>query len=295
MPKQIKEHPSDASFLSFVHDYMPQDNLATTRNKIIQRYSADVYSGDQKKRTSTVIRDSSFTCNTRQLFNAYNARGVKVYAIYYNFLAIAGMNFHAADLIPTFVNKDSDVSAILGKCESDILKRFAIGKVAGYVANTLAPAYQKLLIAHAIHGDPNMAALNMTDKLNGTDGRLVWTPARTKSDDRGDKLRDVLGVDNIPWGDPFHMREDEINTRSSCDFWDSIAEEIMAKYPEAANGVSSDNSTSTNATVSQASSSLTEEAASSAVEDFLPISTEDSPAITSELQPTSTPSEPATS
>ena len=227
MPYPIRNNPSDANFLKFVYDYMPQSNLNATRAKIVQQYNSRRFFGDQKKRTSHVIRDSSFTCNTRQLFNAYNGIGVKNWAIYYGFLGLFGKAIHAADLIPTFVNNDTDIQALLARCETKISTEITTRIAGNYIRNKLAPAYQAYLISHAIHGDPNGGGSS-----NTTNEALYWPPATTHKVDERNKLWKVLKVENWqPIGRPFGIGPDTINTKINCDFWDGIAEEIMEKYP----------------------------------------------------------------
>lgn len=249
MPYPVRQDPSDANFLKFVHAYMPQSNLDATRAKIVQQYDRRKFR-DQKARTSHVIRDSSFTCNTRQLFNAYNGIGVKNWAIYYGFLGLFGKAIHAADLIPTFVNHDTDVQALLAKCETKISTEITTRIAGDYIHNKLAPAYQAYLISHAIHGDPNG-----DESANTTDEALYWPPAVTHTADQSNKLWSVLKVKNWqPFGNPFRIGSDSVNTRINCDFWDDIAEEIMEKYP-GPDGVSSNMTTST--TLGEAPSNMT--------------------------------------
>ena len=224
MPNPIKKDPTDANFQSFIKSYMPQDDLASTRQKIINQYSSSKFSGNQKRRTATVIRDSTFTCNTRQLFNAYNGIGIKTWAIYYGLFGVLGKAVHAADLIPTFVNDETDVPALLAQCDTNFTKQISSLVAGNYIHDRVAPPYQARLISHAIHGDPNVASLNTTDSL-------YWPPAETHFSDQGNKLWKVLTIHYHALQSPFSLKPDSINTKKICDFWDGIAEEIMEKYP----------------------------------------------------------------
>ena len=65
VPKWIK---TNADFDTFVHDFMP---IATASAAIETQYSVSAYP-KVRKRAAAVIADSSFTCNARQLFEAYS-------------------------------------------------------------------------------------------------------------------------------------------------------------------------------------------------------------------------------
>ena len=240
VPAPIKDHPKDPQkFEDFLTNFMPQPDLESIKTDIDNRYNSGRFYGNQLRRAAILIRDSTFTCNTRQLFDAYRGQSnITTYMLSYGFLNIVGAAVHASDLVPTFVNQDTDVPALIANCDQNILKQFGAKLVGGYIHDTLAPEYQSKLISHAIYGDPNNISAPGSQKVQ-------WKPARTHSVDMGNQLWDVLKVEDLPSGNPFSSGPDNINTADICGFWDDVAQEIMAAYPAVAEASSSsDNATS---------------------------------------------------
>ena len=88
---------------------MPEPQLEVVRQAIKAQYPAQgpPYYGDQRGRIADVIRDSSFTCNTRWLYDAYNSIGAGTYMLQYDFLDYFleqhyNDAIHASDLLPLF-------------------------------------------------------------------------------------------------------------------------------------------------------------------------------------------------
>lgn len=208
----------------FLSHFMPGADLEELRIRVIHQYPFPK-SGTENQNLSVVarlIRDSSFTCNTRQLFDAYKNK-TNVYMMNYHFLhdlhllnQNINLAIHASDLLPTFFNQDVDVVGILEKCHS-IPRRLA--KLAAGFVNIFAPAYQSYLKSHAITGDPNTYSRFPADSVK-------WPPATTDPSDKHDKVKKVMEpILGIP---PFRIApEDPINTASICDFWNKIAADIM--------------------------------------------------------------------
>lgn len=227
MPAPLKNHSTPENFNMFLKAFMPQSDLGDLRNQINRTYSSQKFRNDQLLRAATIIRDSSFTCNTRQLFNAYNSSNVETYMIFYSFLSIAGAATHASDLIPTFVNQYTDVKTFIKECAEGAAAKLGAGIVAKYLRTQLAPAFQSYLISHAVFGDPNKAAVQAASQVH-------WKPARTRATDQGEHIFEVLTVNDLPVKGVFSSgQRDDINVASVCNFWDNVALAIMDKYGSA--------------------------------------------------------------
>ena len=62
---------ADSDFTTYVSNFLPQATLSSARSAIASKYPSSAYTGP-RARVSAVIRDSSFTCNVQQLFQAYS-------------------------------------------------------------------------------------------------------------------------------------------------------------------------------------------------------------------------------
>ena len=197
---------------------MPGNELAKVRDRISERYPSEDYK-DQLYRVGALINNVSFTCNTRQLFDAYNGK-IDTYMMNYHFLAKYDAAVHASDLLPTFCNDDTPVSELLQHClhipspRADVIGR--------YMRKTFAPDYQSYFKSHAIHGNPN-------DGAKGFAKKTKWQPSTTRADDNHDHVRNVMQP-RYPGivGNPFQIADlDPNNIATSCGFWNEVAAEIM--------------------------------------------------------------------
>lgn len=201
---------------------MPGEELKDLRNRVINQYPFPDHGTEQENLTvvAAVIQDSTFTCNTRQLFDAYSGK-TNVYMMNYHFLAKYNLSFHASDLLPTFYNTNLDVAGILEKCQnvSSVLAQTIAAFLKSY-----APAYQSYLKSHAISGDPNTNTIPRANQVR-------WPLATTSSSDNHDKVRQIMEpyYPNPPFlRPPFRISpEDLINTATICGFWNSIAADII--------------------------------------------------------------------
>ena len=198
---------------------MPGTQLANVREQIENQYPSEAYR-DQVYRVAALINNSSFTCNTRQLFDAYNGK-IPTYMMNYHFLGNYDAAKHASDLLPTFCNNDINVANLLENCANiPAVKAEVIGL---YMKKVFAPDYQSYLKSHAIHGDPNTAAIGMA-------GQVQWNVATTGSDDNHDHVRNVMQPQYVTDStlNPFQIvGTDPNNTATWCGFWNDIAKEIM--------------------------------------------------------------------
>ena len=217
IPYPIRHDPTEANFEKFLFDFMPQSSLAPLRAKIANQYPLSNYKGDQIARVGAVIQDSTFVCNTRQLFDAYSSRSrssSSVYMMNYHFLAKYNLAVHGSDLIPTFFTETMDFRALL--CN------FTFSGVVKDSMTKFASSYQSYLTSHALYGNPN----------NGTTGgakKVRWQPAKTSTD--GNFVQKILEpyLPLIPALEPWFRLagQDELNTRQICSFWTEVASEIM--------------------------------------------------------------------
>jgi hypothetical protein len=213
VPKWVR---TPADFTSYVSAFVPEHDLGNVRAAIERRYPAQgpPYRGDQQKRVSDVIRDSTFTCNTRYLYNAYNATAA-AYMMQYSFLGLFGAAKHASDLLPTFWHRGFDVSTFLARYMC--LAR-PVAAVAEALIDSMAPGYQEYLASFAVFGHPNHGAGTGGDD-DDDDRRPEWRPARVSAD--GERLQRVLNVQLAPFFD--NDFTDTINTHATCEFWLEMA------------------------------------------------------------------------
>ena len=216
IPAPIKTSPYDVSkFDDFLNEFIPQKTLAPLIQNISNQYPSKNYrdarclwKGNQMERVADVIRDAVFTCNTRLLYDGYQAKhGVPTYMMQYSLFQVEKQAVHASDLLPTFWNSGVDYAASLPAC-------FGMNKaIANLVANqlkTFAPAYQSYFASHATTGNPNVNAINQAKNRK-------WVVASVSNG----ALTDVLNADGL---DPlFTNITDTINTATNCDFWKKIA------------------------------------------------------------------------
>ncbi|MCJ1372575.1 hypothetical protein MMC20_003800 [Loxospora ochrophaea] len=181
IPYPIRTDPSPANFDEFLMAFMPGDALAGVRDEITQAYPSKRFKDNQTERVATLIRDAAFTCNTRQLFDAYH-RQIPTWMMNYKF---AGNNaVHASDLLPTFCNKDLSVAELLENCVG--LSKMAAMNVGPYIKSTFSPQYLSYLKSHAIYNDPNTGAIGWARKV-------TWHKATTSGkEDNRNYVMDVM-------------------------------------------------------------------------------------------------------
>ena len=212
-----KDVVSDPTFEQFLRNFMPQAELSGVRTDILKKYDChkSPYNGNYRLCVSTLIRDSTFTCNTRNLYDAYQG---KAYVMQYSFPAGGPLNLpealHGTDLIPTFANSDTNLVTLL-KLFGSLTPKEA--KEAAHLIRGLKLNYQKYLASYGVYGNPNTA--------KGF-GALRWDFA----EGTGDKIQKVLKTRfALPSAHPyFEITEDAMNAKSSCDFWDDVAKNISS-------------------------------------------------------------------
>lgn len=198
-----------ADFTKFVSIAFPGEVLAGVRQDIEKKYPSDAFDDNQKRRMRTVLRDSTFVCNKRQIYMAYKDES-QVYAARYEIPPAQ----HGSDLLPIIWNHGVDVSSFI---------KAVAPKLPDWLANVLeaiwlpfAIRYQTYFAGHALSGDPNY--------LTGGRG-LKW---EVTTDD-GEELTNSMKI-GLMYTNPRHpfysLGSDPQVSASNCDFWNRMAEKI---------------------------------------------------------------------
>ena len=231
VPKSIT---SDDYITTFVSNFAPQPTLSTVRASILSQYPSQ--SGvPPKMRLNRLIRDSSFTCNTRQLFDAYQPLiPNSTYMLYYNveWKALGKVYVpanHGTDLLPTFWNADVQFAKFIETAAASFGVKLPIGVptiLAKFFA-ILAPNYQSYLAAHAVFGDPNKGSFKKHSwpaATTTTTATKITGPTSTTTS----IISEVSNVQQVLTNVVQHFKlvVDDINTSGACDFWLDIAAQV---------------------------------------------------------------------
>ncbi|KAI1132448.1 carboxylesterase family protein [Nemania abortiva] len=187
-------------FNAYIDEFLPGPSLEDQRVAIKERYNCAVrFSGDFRRCLATVIQDSMFTCNTRDMFEAYPDIS---YMMQYAF-PIAEFAYHATDLVPLFTNNKSEVEKIAGRA-------YAVA-----MGEQIPRIYKNYFASFAITGNPNKGL---------AEPEVIWPIA----DGSSDRLSGVMNVSWAFWFPPLEFRliTDNQNAKSTCSFWTEIAKDI---------------------------------------------------------------------
>ncbi|MCJ1312563.1 hypothetical protein MMC25_006237 [Agyrium rufum] len=143
IPYPFRQYPNETTFENFLYDFMPGMCSATE---------------PQIARVAALIGDSSFVCNTRQLFGAYSKVGIDVYMMSYSFLSQHNSSVHGSDLLPTFYTRSMDLKFLIPNWAIRVLVRPSM--------LNYSTAYQSYLTSHALYGNPNKGARHGAAKVN---------------------------------------------------------------------------------------------------------------------------------
>lgn len=210
---------SQAAFDRIVETFLPDSALEPEREAIRQRYNCTQapFNGNYEACIRVVIQDGFFTCNTRNLFDAYPTSS---YMLSYGF-PVQVYAYHASDLIPLFMNSPAEAEALLMKLNVS----HSLAKVYSEALNqTISPIYQNYLASFAVFRDPNANV----GGLSPPSGLTTWPIA----DGSGNALSSVLQVRAAFGEDPYVLISDYQNTKDTCDFWTAIARDIVSAAPE---------------------------------------------------------------
>jgi len=157
-----------------------------------------------------MIRDSSFTCNTRFLHDAYPAASRWMLA--YDF-PMRGVAVHAFDLVPLYMNSVSDAVALIESFDKSLIPTGGVTALAKSIATAVMPTYQAYLGAFAARGGPNSIA----------DAAVTSAPSWATAAP-GPTLGSVMDVSGAGW----QLGQDGVNTQQTCSFWQGIAQAVLA-------------------------------------------------------------------
>lgn len=206
IPKSIT---TPTAFTNFLKSVFPGDKMQKIRDSIEARYPSAGFK-NQQDRVRKVMQDSTFVCNSRQVYDAYKG---KTYAMTYQFPP----GWHGSDLLPACYHQGLPVKDLLKSYLVDV-DDFLID-ILRDVIDYLGKTYQRYFGSHAMSGDPNEHAAIDSEK---------WQIA---TDDEGTiknaLLTTLLTVDSTPF---FDVRKDPEMSSKSCDFWKGVAQEIGNLY-----------------------------------------------------------------
>jgi carboxylesterase type B len=190
-------------FTRFLANAFPGDEFTGIRQRIELQYPAKLFDFKQNQRMRAVLRDSTFVCNVRQIYNAFH-NDSKVYT--------------ASFTIPP-AQHGFDMYAIIwqaGVPVSDLMKQ-ATPKVHDKLLtyydtmwHAFAPVYQSRYVTHALTGDPNK---------NHHPYEPEWEPTV----DNGNELTNSMKIGLFPF---FEVGSDSQSSTANCAFWDEIATDV---------------------------------------------------------------------
>lgn len=179
--------------------------MDSVRNAIKKQYGCRLL--NYQTCLANIIRDVSFTCNTRDLFDAYPEKSyVMEYAFPFDSFAV-----HATDLIPMFVNSFDEAFELLLKLLPGV-HRSLLRDYAKKLVDYVQIPYQSYFASFAVHGDPNK---------HSEKGVPYWGKAR-----QGEKISDVLRVGSLK-DHIFTNISDVQNTKQACNFWLEVANNLV--------------------------------------------------------------------
>lgn len=241
----VNQHMDEDDYTSYLSAFMPETSLTSAISAIETQYP--VSPTNVVAVWTNMTRDVSFTCNTRQLFDAYHSSNIPTYMMQYavdknHMVSINGGNqsiaLHGSDLIPTFWSQDIDLptwfnstcNALNITCPGT-LELYAIAKFFA----VFAPQYQKHLVSHAINGNPNP---------QDTVSTFTWSTATTTVSSSATYVANVVQasptfIGNIPrLGKPFFEDiQDDQTPNTVCDFWTQLAKKYLDPTGEDGNGL----------------------------------------------------------
>jgi len=198
---------TDAQFTTFVDSVFPNYTQARGINKLITNFYPPVGAKSPFRtvsgRVEAFLRDSSFTCNIRQVNEAFG--DAKVWNMQYSVTP----GWHGTDLVPTFFNPQLTADSFL-QCLATLMVPVVAPLVAG-----ISAAMQSYFASYVTSGNPN------------TNRRVLNLPPTVPwnhPNSRGEHIAGVVNVGN--WG--FGTVADDQNPKTPCDFWRNIAAAVTS-------------------------------------------------------------------
>ena len=204
---------SNQTFETFLANLFPESNLGNVKQEIRAQYNCtSTYNQNWSNCASDLICDVAFTCNTRQLFDAYST---KAYMVQYSFPypLIDSPAKHASDLIPTFWYFGFDLVTMLENPDFGNLNA-SNAMIFAYAVELLSINYKSYIRDYAIYSDPNVRH----EGIN----KLQW-PLATNGEQIQNVINARLAFSFHPF---FELISDTINTNTTCAFWTDIAKQL---------------------------------------------------------------------
>ena len=210
---------------TYLRNFLPQPDNAYLISQIMDHYPASNYfsswPNENKTRLANMIRDLSFTCNTRYLFDAYH-ESIPTYMGEYavDIIVFFEKAAHGTDLAPLFWSPEGNFSAFLRDAEgqggSSPISDGIFKGMSEFFGNStyFAPRFQSHFVSHAIFGTPN----------KGWDKDFPWPEAVSNSDGTIGNVSKAQS--SILFKRFFELINDDQNTASACGFWLDIAKNI---------------------------------------------------------------------
>ncbi|KAK0704475.1 Alpha/Beta hydrolase protein [Lasiosphaeris hirsuta] len=210
---------------NFLTSFFPESSLSTIRDQILTQYTPPNNITCRlypipcwQEALQNIIRDSSFTCNTRFLLQAYGPTTPTFMMSYLHPYAIDA--FHALDLIPLYMNSFSDAYNMI-HTHATTLNSSVVSLLASAISSNVMPTYQAYMGSFAVHGDPNAEKLSEAPS---------WSAATTAAP----TVTPVMEVANMILSKGWHLDSDDQNTEGNCGFWLSVASVVVGSMPTSA-------------------------------------------------------------
>jgi len=194
---------TDAQFSDFIDGVFPNYTRTTGVNKLITAFYPPASGRSSpfrsvSARAGAFLRDSSFTCNVRQVNEALG--DARVWNMQYS----VAPGWHGTDLVPTFFNPQLTADGFLQRLAALVVP-IAAPLVAG-----LSTAMQSYFAGYVTDGDPNARR------------RLLNLPPMVRWDHPSSAGERIAGVVDVGgWG--LGTVADDQAPKSACDFWRGVA------------------------------------------------------------------------
>ena len=207
-----KSIDSPTAFTNFLKSVFPGDKMQKIRDSIEARYpsAGSPFFGNQQARVRQVVQDSTFVCNSRQVYDAYKG---KTYVLKYDFPPAT----HGSDLLAASYHQGLAVGDLLKSYITNIDKNTMT--VLEAIIPPFAQRYQRYFGGHALSGDPNQLQFGSheTWEIADDDDGIINNALKAT----------LLSFDNTPF---FDVGKDLESTANICDFWKEVAQEIGNLY-----------------------------------------------------------------
>lgn len=208
-PKHVID---EKTFDSFLASFLP--GAAAQQQAIKQHYDCKTaFKGDWNKCVGTIIRDASFTCNTRNLYDAFPD---KTYMMRYAF-PVKDAAHHGSDMVPLFTTNATEAKHMLVKngMDEDQAETYSNYLFFNYIPR----AYRRYFASFAVSGgNPNL--------LRQANRAPEWPLA---DGSEGNHMTNVMSVELVNlFESAFKTRiTDKQNAKDTCEFWTKMAGEIV--------------------------------------------------------------------